>query len=90
MHGTPFFTSARRAFGLILRNLARVAVVSVISDFVIFIGKVAVVLVCCGLAYYYMVNYMNVSAIIAEMLYKRLGRFDGLFLAACVHRFRIV
>lgn len=73
MHGTPFFTSARRAFGLILRNLARVAVVSVISDFVIFIGKVAVMLVCCGLAYYYMVNYMNVSPLI-EMLVIRIRR----------------
>ena len=91
MHGTPFFTSARRAFGLIFRNLARVAVVTVISDFVIFIGKVAVMLTCCGIAYYYMVNYMKVSeaAGIFGDNYPT-GGFDGVLFTSSVYCFCLV
>jgi choline transporter-like protein 2/4/5 len=42
IRGTDFCTSARNAFWLIFRNLARISVVSAVSTFVILIGKVFV------------------------------------------------
>lgn len=59
LNGTGFCTSARRAFGLIFRNFGRVATISVISTFVMFVGKVGVSIVSAGLGYYYMTTYMN-------------------------------
>lgn len=57
--GTSFCVSAKRAFGLILRNLGRVATVSVLSSVVIYVGKVSVTVSSAGIAYYYMKYYMT-------------------------------
>lgn len=40
IYGTPFCTSAKKAFFLIARNISRIAAVSLVSEFVIVIGKV--------------------------------------------------
>jgi hypothetical protein len=39
MEGTSFFPSAMRAFGLIARNIARVAMVSVVGSVAVVIGN---------------------------------------------------
>lgn len=59
LSGTAFCSSAKRAFGLILRNLGRVATISVLSNLVVFVGKVSVTLCSAGIAYYYMKLYMK-------------------------------
>jgi solute carrier family 44 protein 1 (choline transporter-like protein) len=59
LNGTAFCTSARRAFGLLLRNLGSVATISVVSNLVIFVGKVSVTVCCAGLSYYYISQYMT-------------------------------
>lgn len=59
LNGTPFCSSAMRAFGLILRNLGRVATISVLSNLVVFVGKVSVTMSSCCIAYYYMKRYME-------------------------------
>jgi choline transporter-like protein 2/4/5 len=59
LNGTGFCSSARRAFGLLFRNFARVSTLSAISTFVIFVGKVGVSIVSAGLGYYYMITYMD-------------------------------
>lgn len=58
-YGTGFFLSAKRAFFLIVRNLGRVAAVTMIADFVLLTGKISITLSCAGIAYYYIENYMN-------------------------------
>lgn len=40
IYGTPFCTSCKKAFYLIARNIGRIAAVSLVSEFVIIIGKV--------------------------------------------------
>jgi choline transporter-like protein 2/4/5 len=52
--GTGFCTSAKNAFFLILRNIARIAAVTVVSEFVIIIGKTFIALITGGLAYFMM------------------------------------
>jgi len=42
-YGYNFCRSAKEAFGLILRNIARVAVLDKVTDFLLFLGKVTVV-----------------------------------------------
>ena len=59
MNGTPFCFSARRAFGLLFRNLGRVATLSVLSNMVITVGKVTVTISCAGIAYYVMRYHME-------------------------------
>merc|ERR1719218_67991 len=39
IYGTSFMTSAKKAFFLILRNMARVAAVGFVSDFILVIGQ---------------------------------------------------
>eukprot|EP00604_Paraphysomonas_vestita_P003334 CAMPEP_0174817944 /NCGR_PEP_ID=MMETSP1107-20130205/503_1 /TAXON_ID=36770 /ORGANISM="Paraphysomonas vestita, Strain GFlagA" /LENGTH=136 /DNA_ID=CAMNT_0016029111 /DNA_START=1446 /DNA_END=1856 /DNA_ORIENTATION=- len=48
-----------RAFGLIARNVARVAMVTVVGSVAVAIGKLFVMVVCAGLAYLYMSNYLK-------------------------------
>jgi hypothetical protein len=57
--GTSFFTSARFAFKLIVRNLGRTAAVSVVSDLVVLVGKLLITLICSIAAYYYMTHHMK-------------------------------
>jgi hypothetical protein len=45
MEGTSFFPSAMRAFGLIARNIARVAMVSVVGSVAVVIGNSPLALV---------------------------------------------
>lgn len=40
MNGTGFCTSGKKAFFLIARNILRIGAVSLVSEFVILIGKV--------------------------------------------------
>jgi choline transporter-like protein 2/4/5 len=58
-YGTPFYSSAKRAFFLLVRNLGRVAAVTMIADFVLLTGKLSITLSCAGIAYYYIENNMN-------------------------------
>jgi len=50
--GTNFCTSAKEAFGLIIRNVARVAVLDKVTDFILFLGKLVVVGCVAVLSYY--------------------------------------
>lgn len=59
MFGTSFFTSARFAFKLIVRNLGRTAAVGVVGDLVVLVGKVLIAFVCSIASYYYMTHYMK-------------------------------
>lgn len=57
--GTPFFTSAGRAYFLLVRNFGRLAAVTVVGDFVILVGKLSISLLCAGVGYLYMKTYMR-------------------------------
>ena len=61
MNGKNFCHSARRAFGLLFRNMGRVATLSVLSNLVIVVGKISVTLTCAGIAYYYMRYHQHSS-----------------------------
>ena len=43
IHGTNFCSSAKKACGLIFNNIARVAVLDKVTDFLLFLGKLVVV-----------------------------------------------
>ena len=47
MKGTSLCTSIKEAFQLILANVARVATVGIISNFLLLLGKLFIVSVCC-------------------------------------------
>ena len=55
--GTPFCSSAIRAFGLILRNLGRVSTVLSVAGLVMFIGKISVSLTAGSICYLYLNQY---------------------------------
>ena len=57
--GTPFCKSARCAFSLIVRNLGRLAAITVVGDFVIFIGKLAIAMISAAVAYLYFTTTMR-------------------------------
>jgi hypothetical protein len=59
LSGDAFCPAAKRAFGLILRNVGRVGTISVLSNMVVFVGKVSVTMCSAGIAYYYMAHYMK-------------------------------
>jgi choline transporter-like protein 2/4/5 len=40
IYGSSFCVSAKKAFFLILRNIVRIAAVSIVGDFVLLLGKV--------------------------------------------------
>jgi hypothetical protein len=56
VNGTAFCTSGKKAFFLIARNILRIGAVSLVSEFVIVIGKVFVSVLAGGISYYSM-NY---------------------------------
>ncbi len=53
IYGYNFCTSAKKAFFLILRNIARVGAVSVLGGFILFIFRAVVVGLCAAATYYY-------------------------------------
>jgi len=59
--GTPFCESGRKAFFLILRNAGRVGAVSYVSGMVLLIGKLLISTVTTTFAYYFMVEYIELS-----------------------------
>eukprot|EP00741_Cyanophora_paradoxa_P015466 tig00020892_g14929.t1 len=46
MHGDSFCGAAQRSFALVLANILRVAAVGVVGDFLMFLGKLAIVISC--------------------------------------------
>lgn len=68
--GTGFCFSAKNAFWLIFRNLARIVAVTGITHFLSFIGKIAVVLGTAGSFYYVMDRYYSdeVSSLVLPTL----------------------
>ncbi len=54
-----FFFSAKKAFFLIVRNIARVGTVSMLGSFVLFIFRAVVVVLCSAAVYYFI--YWHVS-----------------------------
>jgi choline transporter-like protein 2/4/5 len=85
IHGENFFTSARKVFGLIARNLVRVAVLNWTGDFVLFFGKIFVSGLTTGLALLFFSKNDNItfpiipSIIIFIMSYVVSGAFTSLF-----------
>jgi hypothetical protein len=59
MKGTGFFHSAYSAFKLLVKNLGRLAAVTVIGDLVVIIGKLSISLSCAALGYLYLSTYMR-------------------------------
>lgn len=57
--GQGFLPSAAAAYILLITNLSQLAAVSVVSDFVVLVGKLSISLTCAGLGYVYMVKYMQ-------------------------------
>jgi len=57
--GTGFCTSAKKAFFLILRNIARIGACTMVSEFVIIIGKVFIMSMTGGLSYYAMTEQIG-------------------------------
>ena len=52
--GTNFCTSAKNAFFLILRNIARISACSMVADFVVIIGKIFIAVMTAGASYFLM------------------------------------
>jgi choline transporter-like protein 2/4/5 len=59
MKGTSFCSSAYQAFMLIIGNIARVGTCGLISNFVLFIGKIFVVLATVFAAYFWVEDHKN-------------------------------
>jgi len=57
--GTPFCTSAREAFSLIVRNAGKVASISYVSTLVLFVGKIFISSLTTGAAYVYIDHNMG-------------------------------
>ena len=57
IHGYSFCRASREAFFLILKNILRISAVSIVSDLVLFIGKMFIVLASTIGAYFYMQYY---------------------------------
>lgn len=64
-----FLSSAMRSFGLLSRNLGRVATVTVVSNITIAVGKCAIMLVAMLLGYLYLVNVEEMSGYIIPTLF---------------------
>ncbi len=56
IYGTGFFTSARRAFHLIISNPLRLLVIDKVCDFLIFLGKLCVTASIGTLAFFFFTN----------------------------------
>ena len=67
--GKGFLSSAMRSFGLISRNLGRVATVTVVSNITIFVGKFAIMLVAMLLGYLYLIHVEEMAGYIIPTLF---------------------
>jgi len=56
IYGTSFMTSAKKAFFLILRNVARVAAVGFVSDFILIIGQMFISMLAGAACYVWVTN----------------------------------
>jgi len=59
VNGTGFCTSGKKAFFLIARNILRIGAVSLVSEFVIIIGKVFISVCAGGISYYSMSFFLE-------------------------------
>ena len=55
---TSFCKSARDAFNLLMRNLVRVVVLDSVVDFLLFLGKIVIVLLTGAVSYLAFAGYM--------------------------------
>ncbi len=72
IYGTPFCTSTRKAFFLLLRNILRVAAVNMVASFVMFLGRLFVPLATtfvCYLAIAYGVPSDEISGLVAPLVF---------------------
>lgn len=72
IYGTNFCKSARQAFFLILRNILRVAAVSMVGDFVLLIGKLFVPIMttfACYLCMAYGIDSSELNGIISPLIF---------------------
>lgn len=67
--GKGFLASAMRSFGLISRNLGRVATVSVVSNITINVGKFAIMLSAMILGYLYLVHVKELAGYILPTIF---------------------
>jgi len=67
IHGGNFCKSAKEAFSLILRNMARVTVVNSVTDFLLFLGKIVVTSSVAILAFYYFSGGLDTSKVPLSM-----------------------
>ena len=67
--GKGFLPSAMRSFGLMARNMGRVATVTVVSNMTIAVGKFAITLIAMMLGYLYLVNFEKMSGYIIPVLF---------------------
>ena len=67
--GKGFLSSAMRSFGLLSRNLGRVATVTVVSNITIAVGKLAITLIAMILGYLYLVNVEEMAGYIIPTLF---------------------
>ena len=58
VNGTSFCTSGKKAFFLIARNILRIGAVSLVTEFVIVIGKVFISVLAGGISYYAMTFWL--------------------------------
>lgn len=59
VNGTAFCASGKKAFFLIARNILRIGAVSLVSEFVIIIGKIFVSVLAGGISYYSMTYFLQ-------------------------------
>ena len=59
IHGYSFCKAAKEAFFLILRNVLRISAVSIVSDFVLIVGKLFIVVASTIGAYLYLDHYYS-------------------------------
>lgn len=59
LSGSPFLPSARQAFGLVVRNVGRLAAITLVGDFVVWVGKVSIALSCAACSYMYVLKYQH-------------------------------
>lgn len=67
IHGQNFCSAARTAFNLLVRNLVRVFVVDKVTDFLLFVGKLVVIVISAALAYLYLNGVIFADTPFADM-----------------------
>lgn len=82
LSGAPFLSSAKRAFGLVVRNVGRLAAITLVGDFVVWIGKTTITLLCMTVAYLYISKYQesgNIQGLILPVVFAGWVRYNFLF-----------